>query len=88
MKLTMAAEPHHNHAGEDAEHQLRDHGGHEKSDTFAAVIFEDNPIHKVTDDAREENHEGVDHTLYQGQGDHVAVGDVADFMGEHSLGFV
>ncbi len=55
---------------------------------MAALGLEHRLVDKVADDARQENDEGIDHTLDQGQGHHVAVGDVADFVSEHGLRFV
>ena len=45
-------------------------------------------VDDAADDAREEEHEGVHDALDQRERDHVAVGDVADFVAEHRFDFV
>ena len=54
---------------------------------MSALDLEDQTVDHITDDARQEDHERVDDTLDQRERHHVAVGDVRDLVGEHSLGF-
>ena len=86
-ELAMPREPHHDHAGENAEHQLRDDHGDEERRAVAALGLEHDAIDDVADDARQEDDEGVHHALDQRQRHHVAVGDVADLVAEHGFGF-
>ena len=88
VEFAVARKPHHDHVGQHAQHQLRDHGRYEKADTLPALILENHAVDHEADNAREENHKGVDDTLHQRQRHHVAVGNVTHFMAEHGFGFV
>ncbi len=84
-ELALAGYPHDDDAGEDAEHQLsRDHGA-EVAEAVAGFVAQDDPVHEVADDARQEDDERVDHALDERQRDHVAVGDVRNFMRQDSF---
>ena len=78
----------HDGAGENAEHDLGDDRDHVVADPVAALGLEDDAIDEVADHPGEEDHEDVDHTLDEGEGDHVAVGDVAHLVGEHAVDLV
>ncbi len=81
-ELAAAREPHDDDAGEDAEHQFGEDGRDEVADARAVLVLQDGLVDEVAEDPREEHHEGVHHALDQCQGDHVAVGDVTDLVGE------
>ena len=87
-ELALAAEPHHDDAGKNAQHELRDDDGNEKRGTVPALHLEHHAVDEVPDDARQEDHEGIDHPLNQRKRHHVAIGDMGHFMTEHRLGFV
>jgi hypothetical protein len=67
---------------------LTNHAGHHVADTWAAILLAlaQEGVDGVTDNPRQEDNEGIDHTLNQGQGHHVAVGDVRHLVGENRLG--
>jgi len=87
-ELSFAREPHHDRTGQEAQHHFGKDGRHEVGDTATAFVLEDYFVHKVTDNPRKEHHEGVDHTLYQRKGNHVAVGYVTNFVREYCLYFI
>src|SRR5687767_828762 len=62
-ELALAREPHDDHAREDAEHDLRDDHGDEKRGAMAALGLEHDAVNRVTDDARQEDDEGIHHAL-------------------------
>ena len=64
-----------------------DHGD-EEARARAALGAEHGAVDEVADDARQEDHEGVDHALDERQRHHVAVGDVRDLVAEHRLDFL
>ena len=55
---------------------------------MSLLRLENDPVHEVADDGGQEDHEGIDHPLHQGQGHHVAIGHMADFVAHHRLHFV
>jgi hypothetical protein len=63
-------------------------GRHVVGNALAFFVLEDHLVDEVADDAGEEHHEGVHHALHQRQGDHVAVGHVADFVGQYRTHFI
>ena len=87
--LALAREPHDDDAGENAQNQFGKDGCNDVTKTgTAAVILEHHLVDDVADDTGEEHHKGIHHALNQGQGDHVAVGNVANLMGHHRLDFI
>ena len=54
----------------------------------AALVLEHDAVDDAADDPRQEEHEGVHDALDQRERDHVAVGDVADFVTQHGLDFI
>ena len=84
----MPREPHHDHAGADAEHDLGDHRDDEEADSVAVFAAKHRAIDDRSDDAREEDHERVHDALNQRQRHHVAVRDMADFVAEHGAHFI
>jgi hypothetical protein len=87
-ELALPAEPHHDDGRQNAQHQLGNDGRDPERRTVTSLGLEHHAVHKVPDDPRKENHEGVHHSLNQRQRHHVAIGHVADFMGQHSLSFL
>ncbi|CAM4434057.1 hypothetical protein BOPS111487_21195 [Bordetella pseudohinzii] len=85
--FALAREPGHDDGGQHAEHDLTDDHGDVEARPGAALGAEDGAVDEITDHARQEDHEGVDHALDQGEGDHVAVGDVGDFVAQHGGDF-
>ena len=53
-----------------------------------AAVAGDHADDHAREDPRDEDHERVDDTLHERQRDHVAVGDVGNFVGEHRLDLV
>ena len=86
--LPPAREPEHDHAGQEAQYQFRHDGHRVVTQSVTALGLEYHPVHGVADDACQEHDEGVYHALDHGQGDHVAVGHMADFMGQHRAHFL
>lgn len=68
-----------------AQHQFGDDGRDPEGRTVSALGLEHHPVDQMTDDPRQEDHEGVDNALDEGQGHHVAVGHVTHLVGEHRL---
>ena len=56
--------------------------------TITTAGLEYRLVHGMADDARQHDDEGIDHALYQGQGNHIAIGDMADLMPEHGLDLI
>ncbi len=52
-----------------------------------ALFTEQHLVDKEADHARKEHDEGIDHALDQRQRDHVAIGDVGDFVAQHGFDF-
>ena len=50
---------------------------------MASLGLEHHTVDGVTNNPGEKHDEGVHDTLNQGEGDHIPVGDVSDFMGQH-----
>src|SRR5690606_14232381 len=51
------------------------------------VVFENGAVYEIANHPCQENHKGIDHTLYQGKGDHVAIGNVGNFVAQHGSNF-
>lgn len=81
-----AAEPHHNKAGQEAKQHLQHHAHHKVSHR-AALFFIAVARHHIGNQARQEHHKRVHHTLNQGQSHHVTIGHVRHFMCQHCLHF-
>jgi len=81
-ELTAPRKPHDDGAGEDAEHDLGDDGGHPVADAEAALVLQHHAINHEADHPCEEHHEGVHHPLDQGQRHHVAIGHMADLVAD------
>ena len=85
-EFTLSAEPGHHDAGSNAQHDVKHDAGHVISDTGTGVffvVFTKKAVHRITDDAAEEHHKGVEYALHQCQCDHVAVLYVRDFVRQH-----
>ena len=67
----------------EAQQQLGYDCDHVVADAITALSFEYDPVHRMPDNTRQEHHERVDDTLDQAQGNHVAIGDVANFVCQH-----
>ena len=52
------------------------------------LVLEHDAIDDVADDARKKHDEGVDHALDQRERDHIPIGDVGDFVTEHTRDFL
>ncbi len=78
-------EPHDDHGRQEGKHELGDHRRDPECRAVAALVAEHDLVDDVADQARGDEHEGVHHALDQCQGDHVAIGDVADLVAEHGL---
>src|SRR5438552_11340201 len=79
-EFSLAREPKDDEAGEDAEHDLRHDNRYEKRRAAAVIRTEESTIDEVSNDARQEDHERVDHALDQRQGHHVPVCYVTDLV--------
>ena len=79
----MAAEPGHDHAGQEAQHDVehdgRDHVTNAGTRVFTVTLAQET-VHRITDDTAQEHHKRIHHTLHQRHGDHVAVGDVGNLV--------
>ena len=87
--LTEAGEPHDDDAGGDPEDDFR----HEHHDVVAEAqaalaVAAQEAVDHVAHHPGGEDDEGVDHALDQAEGDHVAIGHVADLVGQHGAGFL
>ncbi len=82
-ELAAARKPHDDYRGEYPEHDLADEHRDVEARPDAALGAEHGLVHDEADDARQEKHEGIEHALDEGEGHHVAVGDVSDLMAEH-----
>ena len=56
--------------------------------TATLAIATDRAIDHRADYASEEDHKRIQHALQQGHGDHIAVGNMTDLMGEHGLDLI
>ena len=89
VKLAIAAEPHHHQRSQEPKQEFHDKAGEEVTDTGAAPLaFGKKLIDGVTDYPSQKDHKSIQHPLQQTQRDHVAVGDVADFMAQHRFRFL
>ena len=52
---------------------------------MAALYLEDQSVDQEANNPRQENHEGIHDTLDKRQGDHIAVGGMADFVGQNGF---
>src|SRR5438105_4494244 len=86
-KLALAREIRDDDRREDAEHDLAYEHGDVIAGADAALAAEHRAVDDVSDDAREEDHERVDHALYQRKRHHVAVCDVRELVSEHGFDF-
>ena len=91
-ELAAAGVGHHHQAGQESEEDLGDHRSDEKADAPAepgalslTPLAAQRRVDQHADDPGKEDHEGVQDSLEQGHGDHVAVGDVGHLVGEDSL---
>ena len=87
-EFPAARHPHHDDARKHAENELRDNHGDEVADTVASLVSEYDPIDDVTHNTRQEYDERIDYALYECERDHVAIGDVRDFVCKHAFDFV
>src|SRR5690606_13167351 len=78
--FTITGEGHHNHGSQDAQHHFGDKRRDVKTDAVSMLVFKDSAIDGVTDDPCKEHDKSVNHSLNQGQGNHIAIGNVAHFM--------
>src|ERR1039458_4322740 len=85
-KFPPARIPADNHARENSEDYLRDHSGQNETNAgFRAIVLEQRPVDDAADDAREEYHEGIYHTLQQGKRNHITIRDMAYFMAQYGF---
>src|SRR6266516_3849409 len=82
-ELALAREPHDDHGSENPERDLADEHRDVEARSDAALGAEHGFVHDEAHDARQEIHEGIEYALYEGEGHHVAVGNVSDLMAEH-----
>jgi hypothetical protein len=89
-EFALAREPGDDDRGQQAEHDFADEHGDHVADAGAAVVAaaQQHLVDEEADHPRHEHHERVDHALDQGQRDHVAIGDVGDFVAQHGFDFV
>ena len=91
-ELALAAEPHHDHGSQEAQGDFRHDAGHPIGHTralvFLVVVAVQGTVDRIAGDLGNHDHKGVHHALDQGQGHHVAVGHVADFVGQHRFYFI
>ena len=87
-ELALARKVHDDDARQDAEDDVAHHHCRHVADARSGmlpVVLAQRRIYQPADDAGEEYDEGVHHALDQRQRHHVAVGDVADLVGEDRL---
>ncbi len=84
-ELAPTREPHNDYLSEYAEHDLTNDHSDEETRSAAALVTKDEAINRKADKAGEDEHKGVHNALRQGRGNHIAVGDVRDLVGEHRL---
>ena len=75
--FALAAKPHHNNAGKEAEYNLQDHADHEICALRSAAVIV--ARHHAGNDTRQENDKSIHNTLNQCQRYHIAVADVRHF---------
>ena len=86
--FALAAEPHHDKAGQEAEQDLQ-HEVHQHIDAVVTRFAVVAPLrHHAGDDAGEEDNKRVYHALNQRERYHVTVADVCHFVRQHGFHFV
>ncbi len=50
---------------------------------MASLAFENHPVDNMPHDPGQEDNEGIDNPLNQGQSHHIAVGNMADLMSQY-----
>ena len=89
-EFALAREPHDDGTGQEAEHNF----GHERGDvvthanTAFIVIPAQERVHGVADDPGKEHDKSINNALNQTKGDHIAVGNVTDFMTNDRPGLI
>jgi len=85
--LPPPGKPEHNHACQESQYQFSHNGDHKIANAITSFGFENHPVDGVADNSGEEHDEGIDHSLNQGEGYHIAIGDVAYFVCHNRPGF-
>ena len=89
-EFTLTAEPGHHNAGSNAQDNVKHDADDVIGDAGAGVflvVFAKKAVHRITNDATEKHHEGIEHALHQCERDHVAVLNVRDFVCQHGFDF-
>ena len=88
-EFAPARKPHRDDAGQHAEHHVQHENHRVIADTRAAfvAIRVEKTIDHSADQPREHNHKRVQYALQQRHRDHIAIGDMTDFMRQHRFGF-
>ncbi len=55
---------------------------------MAFLIFQNNAVHKITDNAGQENNKRINDPLNQAQRHHIAVGNMTHFVPQNRLDFI
>jgi hypothetical protein len=50
--------------------------------------LKDHAVYHMPDDPSKEEYKGINDALYQGQGDHITVGDMGDLVPQHRFHFL
>ena len=94
MEFTMTREPHGDNARQNTKHQFQNRCNRKVDQRVAVALFTFITIsaHKTRGKLRQntgnKDNEGVHHALNQRHGDHITIGDVADFVSNYRLGFI
>ena len=84
----MPREPHDDHGCQDRQEYLRHDGGDVVGRPEPLFGLENHPVDRVANDARQEDNEGVHHSLDKPHGHHVAVGYVSHFVAQNRFDFL
>src|SRR5690606_38490539 len=87
-ELPSTRKPRNNHVCEKCQDDFRNKRGYIKADPVTIFGSEYDPVDCVANDPRKKHHEGIDYTLYQRESNHVAIGNVANFMREYGARFI
>ena len=90
----MTREPHGDNARQNTKHQFQNRCNRKVDQRVAVALFTFITIsaHKTRGKLRQntgnKDNEGVHHALNQRHGNHITIGDVADFVSNYRLGFI
>ena len=84
-EFALAREPHDDHRREEGQHQLGNDGRDPERWTMSTFVAENDLVDDAADQARGDEHEGVDDALNQRERHHVAVRDVGHLVAEDGL---